>query len=127
MSWVKLDCSKNTVTEPRDQILRIGRVRQVAGHQWRKSVRRDFNRLLNTTPIFNRLFCCRDRRNKIGHHNGPTEMFRSEVDYSFENFTVAEMHMPIVWATYCQRCHATPPAEANQYISSTPRIKSSIA
>ncbi len=92
---VELRAREYAVAEPVLEIVRIGRVGEIAGHQ-RRERRAGGKRRHDALAIGDRVRGGGDRRHQIRHHDRAGEMPRRERQHGRQHGAVAHMQVPVV-------------------------------
>jgi hypothetical protein len=92
---IKLHAGEYPVPESLLDIVGVGVIGQVAGHQRLEGAvfRQRFHDALAISPCIRG---CRDRRHQIGHHDRPPEFFRGMGNGRLQHVAIADMQVPIV-------------------------------
>jgi hypothetical protein len=92
---IELTGRKYPLREPAFNLQRVESICEIAGHQ-RGENKAGLKGGDNAVPIGGRCGCGRNRRAKIGHDDGSSELARSVIDDRAEDGPVAKMHMPVI-------------------------------
>ena len=98
---VELDRGEHALLIPPRDLLRVGLVGQIAGHQRPEAPSPSLPRARaacgeDAFPIGPRRRCARHRRQQIRHNYCACELARGEREHRGEHFPVSEMNMPII-------------------------------
>ena len=99
---VELGGDPHARLEPARELVRVGVVGQVAGHQRREARARGGD---DPVAIGRRRFDAGHRRREVGHDDRPRELPRRIRRHRFQHVAVAQMHVPIVGPADGQRLH----------------------
>ena len=107
---VELGRREHAIAKAADQILRIGIVGQVGGHQ-RREVHAFRHGRHDPVAIGARQRGARHRRRQVGHHDRAGELARCGRNHAFQHRAIAQVNVPVVGAADRERFgHAPPPS-----------------